>query len=678
MHPECTHCRKTEGLCRPCYTRFDWDWWYHHWRDKLLLPTALDTSTAESEEDTPNRVSSATTATPLVPTSTAGARLLQLLTPHLDTSHLVEAMPLIGLDSHTVLLLCGTLRTEIPGLRLSPQDVFACVSIGELLATVESKATECSESRQQQHRTLAAEHAVWFSPSQYPKRCRWLYSCKELLHTPTFREAAANLIHRHEALHAQMVDSMDLLHFVRGALPFYNTLWPFLESRCNGLPLPLPLRRLAAWGLSVTRKAVAWGFKGSWPRVRQMSVEQQYLEERVSVFRCRSWEEVKVSLSAHSDSFKPPFVIALFLLNPAEVSNTSSNVAAGQVTSSSFVQFIVSHAFSDGYSNQPLMRDFSALYAQLESRGTGIGTMHSSLAPLPLGSSFETLESRFFATIDAEPQWSRPDQMSLRPVCFDGPWISEWAPWVYNHDVEVPEETVNVLRRLQRKYSLPQDVLLLSLVVLAIFRASETAGSNTTKPRALPLTLYTPMRDGDRNDAMIGLFSDWRDVTLSCGNSTTVLGFCLNLAEMIRHRRWAIWDPLQNSERSLVNILPLDEQVHGSHAFQQTRSHDYNSGPRATQWKRTTCRMHHRPLQITLDQESEAKWWILLRANVQRYSTSWCRAFVRELPGTLHDLVTEPIAPVLPGDTPRFPACSQKLPHTSATDADAGAGHCSS
>ena len=110
-----------------------------------------------------------------------------------------------------------------------------------------------------------------------------------------------------------------------------------------------------------------------------MSVEQQYLEERVSVFRCRSWEEVKVSLSAHSDSFKPPFVIALFLLNPAEVSNTSSNVAAGQVTSSSFVQFIVSHAFSDGYSNQPLMRDFSALYAQLESRGTGIGTMHLSL-----------------------------------------------------------------------------------------------------------------------------------------------------------------------------------------------------------------------------------------------------------------------------------------------------------
>ena len=23
-HPECTHCRKTEGLCRPCYKRFDW------------------------------------------------------------------------------------------------------------------------------------------------------------------------------------------------------------------------------------------------------------------------------------------------------------------------------------------------------------------------------------------------------------------------------------------------------------------------------------------------------------------------------------------------------------------------------------------------------------------------------------------------------------------------------
>lgn len=27
---------------------------------------------------------------------------------------------------------------------------------------------------------------------------------------------------------------------------------------------------------------------------------------------------------------------------------------------------------------------------------------------------------------------------------------------------------------------------------------------------AMPLTLYAPMRDGDLNDAMVGLFSDWR------------------------------------------------------------------------------------------------------------------------------------------------------------------------
>ncbi len=31
-----------------------------------------------------------------------------------------------------------------------------------------------------------------------------------------------------------------------------------------------------------------------------------------------------------------------------------------------------------------------------------------------------------------------------------------------------------------------------------------------TRKMAMPLTLYAPMRDGDLNDAMVGLFSDWR------------------------------------------------------------------------------------------------------------------------------------------------------------------------
>merc|ERR1711924_405485 len=144
-----------------------------------------------------------------------------------------------------------------------------------------------------------------------------------------------------------------------------------------------------------------------------------------------------------------------------------------------------------------------------------------------------------------------------------------------------------------QKYGIPFDVVFLSIVLSAMFRAtaSEPAkpwrqerqkqqensfGTRVAPTTPLqekiinfPLTIYAPMRDGDLNDAMIGLFSDWRDTTVSCSPRATILGFCVEMAELIRHRRWTVFDALQNSERILINILPLDEQARGPQQFRQ-------------------------------------------------------------------------------------------------------------
>merc|ERR1712190_36275 len=103
---------------------------------------------------------------------------------------------------------------------------------------------------------------------------------------------------------------------------------------------------------------------------------------------------------------------------------------------------------------------------------------------------------------------------------------------------------------------------------------------------------------------MVGLFSDWRDCTVPCAANTTVLGLCLTIADIIRHRRWKVFDPIQNSEHILVNILPLDEQTRGAAGFRQTREHEYGGKRHGPGRERRADRCHGRPMRLTLEQES--------------------------------------------------------------------------
>jgi hypothetical protein len=330
---------------------------------------------------------------------------------------------------------------------------------------------------------------------------------------------------------------------------------------------------------------------------------------------------------------------------------------------SSYVHFIVSHAYSDGFCSVPLIHDFSCLYtgalAEVTGRRTAAGAM---LAHLPYGAAAQALEERFFAAIDGLSQWSHPDQLSLRATCFDAPPTTpKQPPWVYVHTVLLESGAVQNLRRCTRRYGIPVDVILLSSLLASMFRASqvrerenpwlESTASEEGLLRKLALTLYAPMRDGDLNDAMIGLFSDWRDCVVPCSERSTLLGFCLEVADTVRNRRWTVYDPVQNSERLLINILPFDEQPRGSQEFHQTRAHEY--GNRREEARQGICsrrradRCEHRPMRITLEQESLDAWWLVMDINADFYPTAWCRCLVGQLKQTVEDLARSPLAPVL-------------------------------
>merc|ERR1719291_489471 len=104
-----------------------------------------------------------------------------------------------------------------------------------------------------------------------------------------------------------------------------------------------------------------------------------------------------------------------------------------------------------------------------------------------------------------------------------------------------------------------------------------------------------------------------------------------------------MFDPIQNSERVLVNILPLDEQSRGSQKFRQTRLHEYRDRRSKLEGKdRRAYRGHGRPMRLTLEQEAEDAWWIVLDMNACIYSPAWTRRFVREVRHSLADLAARP------------------------------------
>lgn len=668
--------RREDGhfFCKDCLKEYDDRWWEQQTRD------VIDLHTTPSNYDV-LRQDSPKSSAPAKPTNAAGARLLQLLEPHLGGFPPSSTTSLAGVDSLAVMSLCRALRMAMPNLTLRPLEVFECGTVGDLLSVVESMASGNSapeahaeerlhEDAEGQLAGARRPRAIWFAPGQYTGTCKWLYGCHGLLDEDVFRTAAARLIARHESLHAEVCDGtevgLELVRFLKETLTLHVALRPEVDSMVARLPQRA--RSVVGPALGKVQRLVAWALKQSWPKSQQIRLTQEFLDERIKVFRCQSWREVDETSQRFRDEFTPPFIIALYLLekppyfcgivDPA-FRRTEEGSPHQWGAPTSFVQFIVSHAYSDGYTGVPLIQDLGALYANAEGRSAE----QVPLAALPYGRSFDVLQERFFAAVDGEPKWAKPDQMSLRATCFDGPWAPRRHPWCYNHEVLLETGAVASLQQSAKNCGLPFDVALLSLVLASTFRAAAICGSHLVPASAgenaeaaamadgsvmsLPLTLYAPLRDGDLNDAMVGLFSDWRDLTVACNGQTTLLGLCLDVADMIRNRRWVVFDPIQNSEHILVNILPLDEQPRGPRHFRQTRAHEYGNRRTSRSRERKAWKGPHRPMRITLEQEAPDAWWISLDINADRFSTSWCRSFVRCLRDCLSELAQKPLEPVV-------------------------------
>lgn len=291
------------------------------------------------------------------------------------------------------------------------------------------------------------------------------------------------------------------------------------------------------------------------------------------------------------------------------------------------------HCFADGYCYYPLFGDLLDAYDHaiaIKDKKTTSGeqtsfTMPNRPAP---AEAFVVLQRRLldtFAGISAIP-----DRHSLRGSVWG------FCGGGYSLSICLRDHALEVLKLSSSRYVIPLDYLFLVLLAIAQARAG--------CQERVEMTLYVPMRDG-HEVSMVGLFADWRDVTIGISRaSATVLGVAVEVADMLRHRRWSVFNALRKPERTVVNFQPLDARKRGQFCQlgeglweggdnlgrSQTRGSDLN-------WSL------NQPLRYDVVEEHPAAWWLAIGMEYERYPPCWARRFAQAIEDAVVDLAMRPM-----------------------------------
>lgn len=304
----------------------------------------------------------------------------------------------------------------------------------------------------------------------------------------------------------------------------------------------------------------------------------------------------------------------------------------------SYIGFCMMHNWGDGNCYLPWTQDFLALYSAARKQRAGAAV--APLPPLPAAARvpFEELERRLFDTFHLRPS---PMRSSIRGT------IWRFKGRGYKHTLSLRGETMAAITKAALRYHVPLDIALLGLVACAMARADEC--------EVVEFTLYAPMRDGVAEAMGLGLFSDWRDISVGVDfELATVLGTLMQLAHKIQHRQWTVYNALRKPERTVVNILPLDCAKREN--FVNLSEHVLRGGDAFGKvYKRTDeCDWARQPAVFNISQQDAGTWWINMEAALELRPPRWGRRFIAAFEQDARALVTNPLVPVhgryLPSD----------------------------
>merc|ERR1719401_1274047 len=119
---------------------------------------------------------------------------------------------------------------------------------------------------------------------------------------------------------------------------------------------------------------------------------------------------------------------------------------------------------------------------------------------------------------------------------------------------------------------------------------------------------------------MVGLFADWRDLAVAAPRDhATVLGIAVQVADILRQRRWSVYNALRKPERTVVNFMPLDPGRRGT--FQQLADHLWDGGDRlgCPRCRDRDLVWTNQPLRFDFVQEHREAWWISTKVEEAKY-----------------------------------------------------------
>lgn len=307
-----------------------------------------------------------------------------------------------------------------------------------------------------------------------------------------------------------------------------------------------------------------------------------------------------------------------------------AEVAGEVVVSFLFVQIF--HCFADGACYYPVVGDLTDAYnhavAEMQKGVRGPGGAFSLPRRPPPPEAFAVLQGRLLETLRGRPA---ADRHSLRGSVWG------YSGQGYSHMMCLQGEAIEALNLCAMRYSIPLDYLLLVLVILGIARASGE--------ERVELTLYVPMRDG-HEVSMVGLFADWRDIVVAVPREhATVLGVAVEVADVLRQRRWSVYNALRKSERTVCNFMHLDPQANRG-IFKQVEDGQWSGGDVLGLDARRGKELGwtNQPLRFDFVQEHAKSWWLSVNVEYARYPPAWMRRFICAVEEAVVDLALRPTA----------------------------------
>ncbi|CAJ1417292.1 unnamed protein product [Effrenium voratum] len=607
-----------------------------------------------------------------------------------------DDMSFRGLDSLSLGLLAGRLRTEF-GATLSITQL-RNGSPKELLELLQAGVLESSQNGTTD--ITGSEYAIWFSPGQFFPMGGWVLRHDDDVSLDRFRQAASQVVRRHRSLCAVPADPLRLLSFVldsavmftlsarlldRHGLRFlrrvlswaFKSCWPRVKVKDPEVYKELPVEIIvedqpsAEWHCKDRRKLLAESGNGVDIALIQIRTQLEGLwvygltggmgdfviyrdEERENRFVLvdRARHEVAVLHGPADDEWIPPPYGFPALLS-ARVRPTgvlwlrikssrhltvlwkSSRSATqyrrfdafrmpGSHVNSVFSYLVVHamHTIADGGSFEAVVGDLLALYTAFED---------PRMAPPPVAhNSLALLQRRLFDALDAADPKAAPQLTSLRG--------SQWRCQKrgYGHLLGFRQSVLGALRCAALRHLVPFDAALLALTAIMVARGTDV--------EEVEFTLYVPLRDGPGEANLCGLFADWREIQIRIDReSSTVLGVVHQVADKIRLRQWAVYNPLKKPETFVVNFQLMTE--HSRNGFVQIGEELWRIGECMREEQRDDkLPWAPQPLSFVIEQGDKETWWLLINCAYDDYPPPVLRRMLKAFQDAAEAFVLKPTA----------------------------------